>query len=159
MKLLNKTIGKYPVGLWLTIIGLGFSLLAWLMQMYSLLDWEGAISLGIQGESFSGTPVEASLARVEWGVAMADMVWPLPLTIIAIIGILKGKAYGYTAGIMNFAICIYFPLFFAFQRWEYDLETAMAALVLFALPATLGMMGLWSSRGRFAIDTSEVHNA
>jgi hydrogenase/urease accessory protein HupE len=159
MKSLNVTIGKYPVGMWLALIGLCFSLLAWLMQMYSLLDWEGAIALEIQGESFNGPPVERALARVEWGVAMADMVWPLPLSIIAIIGILKGKAYGYTAGMMNFAICIYFPLFFAFQRWEYDLETAMAAMVLFALPATLGMIGLWSSRGRFAVDTSEVHNA
>ncbi len=70
-------------------------------------------------ESFSGDPVEKTLANVEWGIAMADILWALPLTIIALIGVLKKKLYGLVTAMMDFAICVYFPLFFAFQRWNY----------------------------------------
>ena len=62
MKQLTNIIGKYPLGIWITLIALGFTIIAWLMQAYSLLDWEGAIALGIQGESFNGGVVEQALA-------------------------------------------------------------------------------------------------
>lgn len=149
MHVLTKELGRSTIGIWIAFIALGFTLLAWIMQIYSLLNWEGALSLGLQNESFSGPPVEQALANVEWGIAMADIFWPLPLTIIAFIGLTQKRMIGFVSAMMNFAICIYFPLFFAFQRWDSHFETVLAALFLFALPSVLGILGLWNNRKVF----------
>lgn len=151
MSVLTKEVGRYTIGLWIAFIALVLTLLAWIMQIYSLVNWEGALSLGLQNESFSGPPVEQALANVEWGIAMADIFWPLPLTIIAFVGLLKMRLIGFVTAMMNFAICVYFPLFFAFQRWDTHLMTALAALVLFALPSLLGIIGLWANREIFML--------
>ena len=149
MSVLTKEVGRYTIGIWIAFIALVLTLLAWIMQVYSLINWEGAINLGIQNESFNGDQVEQALANVEWGIAMADIFWPLPLTIIAFIGILKLRLFGFVTAMMNFAICVYFPLFFAFQRWDSHLMTVIAALMLFALPSLLGILGLWTNRKLF----------
>lgn len=149
MNVLKREIGRYTIGIWIAIIAITLTSLAWIMQIYSLINWEGAISLGVQNESFNGDPVEQALANVEWGIAMADIFWPLPITIIAFIGLMKMKMFGLVAGMMNFAICIYFPLFFAFQRWDTHLMTVLAALMLFAIPSLLGILGLWTNRRLF----------
>lgn len=145
----RKNLGRFPVGIWLVLMALVLAMLAWAMQLYSLIDWEGAIKLGLQNESFNGDAVERALANVEWGVAWADMVWPLPLTTIGLVGIWRTKFMGFTAAMMNFAICIYFPLFFAFQRWNSDFEVVLAAIFLFAVPSVLGIVGLWANRSAF----------
>lgn len=149
MNVLMKKLGRYTIGIWIAIVGLTLTSLAWIMQIYSLINWEEAISLGLQNESFHGGPVEKALANVEWGIAMADVFWPLPLTIIAFIGIVNKRLYGLVAAMMNFAICVYFPFFFAFQRWDTHRMTVIAALVLFAIPSLLGIFGLWANRMQF----------
>jgi len=146
---LKRDVGQFPVGIWIALVALLFAMLAWAMQMYSLFDWEGAIKLGVQSESFSGDSVERALANVEWGIAWADMIWPLPLTIIALIGIWRSWLIGFTAAMMNYAICIYFPLFFAFQRWNTQFDVVLGALFLFALPSIFGIIGLWTNREEF----------
>jgi len=149
MKILTKGVGRYTIGIWIAIVAIILTILAWIMQSYSLLNWEGAISLGFQNESFSGPPVEQALANVERGIALADICWALPLTIIALIGVLRKKLFGLVTAMMDFAICVYFPLFFAFQRWDSHLMTVLAALMLFALPSLLGIVGLWTNRKLF----------
>jgi hypothetical protein len=149
MKILTKGVGPYTIGIWIALVAILLSILAWIMQSYSLINWEGAIGLGIQNESFNGPPVEQALANVERGIALADMFWALPLTIIALIGVLRKRLVGFIAAMMDFAICVYFPLFFAFQRWDSHLMTALAALLLFALPSLLGILGLWTNRKLF----------
>ena len=149
MSILNKTVGHFPLGIWIALIALLLSLLAWLMQGYSLIDWEGAIKLGIQNESFTGDAVERALANVERGIALADMVWPLPISIIAIIGLLRKKFIGFVAAMMEFAVCVYFPLFFAFQRWNTNTEVVIGAIILFAIPSLSGILGLWANREEF----------
>ncbi len=44
--------------------------LAWFMQAYSLINWEGAIKLGVQNESFSGDAAERALANAGRGIAL-----------------------------------------------------------------------------------------
>lgn len=149
MRFLTKKTGRLTIGIWIAIVALLFTMLAWIMQAYSLIDWEGALNLGLQNESFSGSPLEQALANVEKGIALADMVWALPITIIALVGILRMSMMGMVAGMMDFAICVYFPIFFAFQRWDSHRETALAALILFALPSLLGIMALWQNRKLF----------
>jgi hypothetical protein len=145
----NNQILKYPAGIWIALAALMMTLLAWIMQLYSLINWEGALELGLQNESFTGDAVERALANVEYGVALADMVWPLPLTLAAFIGIFARKQWGMIAAMMNFAICVYFPLFFAFQKWDSHPETAMLAIILFAIPSLAGISALWINRKTF----------
>ena len=151
--LLQKKLGRFPLGIWIGLIALLFSLLAWVMQLVSLFDWEGAVGLGLQEYVFSGDAVERALAKVEWGIAWADMVWPLPLTLIGFIGIWRKHFIGFTSAMMNFAICVYFPLLYAFRWWDTKFDTALAAIVLFAIPAVLGIVGLWINRRNFIMAT------
>ena len=50
MSILNKTIKNYPLGIWIAFIALVLIFIAWFMQGYSLINWEGAVKLGFQNE-------------------------------------------------------------------------------------------------------------
>jgi hypothetical protein len=119
------------------------------MQAYSLLNWEGALALGFQNESFDGGPAERAWALESWGVAMADMLWPMPITIVALFGVLRARFFGFVFAMMAFSIGVYFPLFFAFQRWATFPGFVIVALTLFTLPCLLGIAGLWANRRVF----------
>jgi hypothetical protein len=149
MNLLRRNIGRLPAGIWMALGALLLIGLAWLMQAYSLLNWESAVNLGLQNGSFSGDAVDKALAGKERGEALADLLWPLPLTLVAFYGILKKRFIGFVACMMAFAICVYFPLFYIFQLWETHRETAIGAVILWGIPSILGMMGLWSNRQLF----------
>ena len=150
MKLFKKEIGRFPLGIWIALIALLIIFLAWLMQAYSLLDWEGAVELGVQNESFTGDAAERAIADVERGVAIADILWALPITIVAFIGLLRKKFVGFVAAMMVFAVCVYFPLFYAF-RVSMDFNIMLAAIFLWAIPSLLSIIGLWSNRKIFNI--------
>ena len=119
--------------------------IAWAMQTYSLIDWEGAVSLGVQNESFDGNATEQALADVERGIAIADILWAFPLTIIAFIGLFRKKLIGFIASLMTFSICIYFPLFYAFRE-NIDSDVVLIVIFLWAIPSFLGIIGLWQNR-------------
>jgi len=152
-RILQKEAGRYPLGIWIALVALFLSFVAWLMQAYSLFDWESAVKLGLQNGSFSGDAVERALAGKERGEALADLLWPLPLAIIALLGLLKRSFIGFVAAMMEFAICIYFPLFYIFQMWETHRETAMGAVILWGIPSILGILGLWANRQLFQKQT------
>ena len=149
MRILIQTKGRFPVGIWLVLFAKILILLAWLMQAYSLLDWEGAIKLGLQNDSFLGDAVEQTLASVERSVAIADMIWALPISLVAFLGLWQKAFYGFIATMMEFAICVYFPLVFAFQRWYTVPETVVTALILWAIPSFFGIFCLWVNRDFF----------
>lgn len=146
MKFLQKKLGPQSLGIWMAIIALILTFTAWIMQAYSLLDWENAVKLGLQNGSFDGNSAEKMLASKEHGEAIADLIWPFPLAIIALYGILKRKFYGFVAAMMVYAICIYFPLFYIFQIWETHPETVLGAVFLWGIPSLLGIIGLWANR-------------
>ncbi len=146
MKLLRKKIARLPLGIWMALVAIILISLAWIMQAYSLFNWESAVEFGLQNGSFSGDAAEKVWANKEKGEAIADLIWPLPLTLIALFGILKKRFIGFIAAMMTFAICIYFPLFYIFQIWETYRETAMAAILLWGIPSLLGIGGLWANR-------------
>ena len=146
---LTKKAGAFPLGVWMALIALILAFLGWLMQAYSLIDWEGAVKIGLQNGSFYGDEVEYALATKERGEAIADMIWPLPIAIIAFIGLVRKKFFGFVAAMMEFSICVYFPLFYTFQLWGVRPETIVAALILWAIPSILGIIGLWSNRKIF----------
>ncbi|MCP4219033.1 MAG: hypothetical protein GY765_30645 [bacterium] len=159
MEILQKNTGRRPLGVWLAIIALLLLLvIGFGGQAYSLMDWDGAVDMGLQNDRFSGDSVERTLAKVEKGVCIADMIWPLPILLLALFGLFKRKFYGFAAGLMGLSIGGYFPLFFLFQRWDTHLETVILALCLFALPSYLGIIGLWSNR-EFFMKAKENHAA
>ena len=118
------------------------------MQLYSLLDWEGAVKLGLQNESFLGDATERAIADVERGVAMADILWAFPITIVAFIGLLRERFIGFITAMMVFGICVYFPLFYAFRE-SMNLDIVLVAISLWAIPSLLGIIGLWVNRSLF----------
>ena len=143
MSVLNQTMGRFPFGIWIAFVALILCFLAWLMQAYSLIDWESAVKLGLQNGSFNGDSVDQALATKEKGEAIADLLWPLPITFIAFVGLWRKKLYGLVASMMEFAICIYFPLFYVFQLWDTYLDTALGAVFLWATSSVFGIIGLW----------------
>ncbi len=150
---LQKKAGRYPLGIWIAVVALLLSFVGWLMQAYSLPNWESAVILGLQNGSFSGNAVDRALASKERGEALADLLWPLPIAIVALVGILKKSFIGFVATMMEFAICIYFPLFYVFQMWETHRETAVGAVILWGIPSILGILGLWANRHLFQKQT------
>lgn len=149
MKILKKEVGRIPIGMWIAIAALLALFLGLGMQAYSLLNWDVAVDLGLQNERFTGDGAERAWAKESWGVAMADMLWPLPIGIVALIGILRRRLYGFAAGLMELSIGVYFPLVFAFQRWATYPETVVLALILWTIPSLLGIIGLWVNREYF----------
>jgi hypothetical protein len=149
MSVLNKAMGRFPLGVWIAVVAILTLFLAWGMQAYSLLNWDHAVDLGIQNERFSGGPAENAWAKESWGLALADMFWPLPIGIVALFGIFRKRFFGLVAGSMELAIGVYFPLFFAFQRWSTFRGTALAAICLWLVPSLLGIIGLWVNRDYF----------
>ena len=150
MNIFNKRIGRFPLGVWIAVIALLLLfLVGWAGQAYSLINWDGAVDPGLQNERFTGDAVERAWAHESWGVAVADMLWGVPIGIIAFIGLLRKKFFGFAAGLMDFTIGVYFPLVFAFQRWTTYPGTVIVAIFLFAIPSLLGIIGLWANRTYF----------
>ncbi len=149
MTLLQKQLGRFPLGVWLAFLALGLLCVAWVMQGYSLLDWDWAMKLGFQNEGFDGDPAERAWALESWGVAMADMLWPMPVTLVALVGMLRTRFYGLVFAMMAFSVGVHFPLFFAFQRWATFPGFVIAALLLFTLPGLIGIVGLWANYRTF----------
>jgi len=148
MEILKKKINRYPLGVWISILALILICLAWLMQIYSLTDWEGAVKLGVQDNSYKGDMKERAMADVERSVAIADILWGLPITIIALIGLLRNKFAGFIAAMMTFAICVYFPLFYTFRE-STSFDIVLVVNFLWAAPSLLGIYGLWINRKLF----------
>lgn len=148
MEILKKKFNQHPLGVWLAIFALILICLAWLMQIYSLINWEGAVKLGFQDDSFTGDITERAMADVERGVAIADILWVLPITIIAFIGLFRKNFIGFIAAMMAFAVCVYFPLFYAFRE-SMSFDIVLAAIFLWAVPSLLGIYGLWVNRNLF----------
>lgn len=150
MNLLVKPLGRYPLGVWFALAALAILfLVAWAGQAYSLIDWDGAVELGLQNDRFTGDEIERTWAKENWGIAVADMLWPVPIGIIALVGLLRRKFYGFAAGLMEFSIGVYFPLVFSINRWSDLSGTAIVALCLFLIPSLLGIAGLWFNRHAF----------
>ena len=82
-------------------------------------------------------------------MVMADMLWPMPITVLALVGIVRSRFYGFVMGLMAFSVGVYFPLVFAFQRWGTYRGTAIVALCLWTVPCLMGIAGLWANRQRF----------
>jgi len=151
MKSIKDTKSKYPLGVWISIIALCLTSTAWIMQAVSLLNWDAAVDMGLQMNSFTGDALEQAMARKERGEAIADIIWVLPLNLVALTGLFKKQFYGFVTAMMVFAICIYFPLFYIFQIGNTHPETVWAAIILWAVPSAIGIIALWNKKKLFVL--------
>lgn len=150
MNLLRKKISEKPLGIWIAIVAIGSLLFIGMGgQAYSLLDWDNAVDLGLQNDSLSGDAEESTWAKASKGEARADMIWFLPILIIALIGVLRRNFLGFTMSMMSLSMGVYFSLIFTFTRWNLYRETVYQAMILFTLPSLLGIVGLWINRDEF----------
>lgn len=149
MTVFKVSIIRFPIGIWIALTAILLAFLGWMMQAYSLINWENAVQLGLQDNSFNGSSIEKMKATKEKGEAIADLLWALPIAIIAFIGLIRKRFYGFVAAMMEFAICVYFPLFYVFQLWDSNRMTAIAAVILWGIPSFLGIIGLWMNRKFF----------
>jgi len=140
---------KNSLGIIIALIALSLIMIGWFMQLYSLFNWEHAVEIGLQNNGFNCSNLEAIKANKERGEAIADILWPLPLSLLSFYGILKHRLFGFIACMMVFSICIYFPLFYLFQMLESNINTAIMAILIWGLPSIAGIIGLWKSRMKF----------
>ena len=146
---MGRVVGRFPLGVWVALVAILLLMLGWVMQAYSLLDWDTAVDLGLQNERFGGDSVESAWAHESRSVAIADMVWALPLGVVALVGLFRRRFFGFVAGMMELAVGVYFPVVFALQRWMMFRETAIVALCMWTIPSALGIAGLWVNRRAF----------
>lgn len=148
MNLIRPKIKGFPLGVWIAFFALFLILFAWVMQIISLINWEAALKYGFQIESFNGDKAESALADVERAIAIADIIWVLPITLVAIVGLLRKKFIGFVAAQMTFAICVYFPLFYLFRK-STDSDVALATIGIWAIPSLIAIYCLWINRNCF----------
>lgn len=146
---LDNAVGRFPLGIWIALAALVLQFLAWAMQAFSLLNWDRAVDLGLQNDRLTGDAAERARAKGDWGIGAADMLWPLPIAVVALVGLLQGRFYGFAAGLMEFSIGVYWPLVFAFQSWPTRRGTVIATLLIWMATSLLAIAGLWANRGFF----------
>ena len=60
---LDTILGRFPLGVWIAIVALLLQLLAWGTQLFSLLNWDRAVDLGLQNDRFTGDAAESARAK------------------------------------------------------------------------------------------------
>lgn len=154
----NKRKRPLTNGIRIAIGAILLQLVAWGAQTISVIGWETSVSMGLQTERFTGSEIERVQAQLDWGIAAADIVLPLPLAIIALIGILRRRPYGFGAGLMELSIGAYWPIVFAFQRWNEYPGTASIAVGVWTVSALFGIVFLWRSHSFFGFTDPNAIN-
>ena len=119
MKLLTKSIGSFPLGIWIVLVlvivlGAIFGLIG---QGLSLFSWETAVVIGLQEDQRDSPDiVERTMGAVSQGEAYADVLIQVSLVFITVIGILRRRYFGFIAGIGLSIIWIYVTPLVLFQR-------------------------------------------
>lgn len=167
---MKTLLGRRPLGVRVALGAFAFYLFLGMGgQLVSLLDWELALSLGLQENAWSDPSlVERTLAAVEWGVCGADMLVQVPLLIVAIVGILCRRRWGLIAGLMVSATMVYIFFVYTLQRTALIERAGLAAwsdyagiIIAFAflalVPGILGFWGLAANLDRYPGGSANSH--
>ena len=94
MPFLTKSVGRFPIGIWIVLIifivaGLLLTLFA---QGLSVVSWKTALAMNLQEDSPDSTdPAERALGAVSQGEAVADVIVQGTLILITLVGIVRRK--------------------------------------------------------------------
>ena len=138
---------KRGVGFWILIMtGILITILLLVGQTFSLINYETAVSLGLQESSNEVTEVGIAFAK---GFAFADTFIYIPLLLAGIIGLLKRKRWSVFAMFGTCAISIYWPMVHLYAIYaERDVITLNPEKYVY-FPIVLsfiilyGLWGLW----------------
>jgi hypothetical protein len=116
---MRRIIGRHPLGIWISLFCMLFcALVGGGGQVLSLLNWDLAMRLQLQeNDPNSADIVHRVLARVEWGVCVADALLVAPLFTVGLAGVLLRRRWGQVAGMMASVCWVYMFLVYAAQRY------------------------------------------
>ena len=163
VKFLTKSIGRFPLGIWIVLVFLLISGLVLLLfaQALSFFAWDAALSLGLQEDSrYSTDIVEGTIGAMSWGEAGADVVVQGTLIILPLIGILRRRQFGFVSGVILATIWIYVTLMIPLQRiglynWGVAPDLSRAKYVgpfmvaLWGIPGVISLICLTANRDFF----------
>jgi len=113
-------------------------------QLYSLIAWDSAVEHHMQEYRFE---TNRGRARQDWGICIADMLWQLPLTLVAFFGLMGRFPFAYSVAMMALSLEVYWPIINAAQRWGHASVAELVALLIFVSGlAFLGILGLAANR-------------
>jgi hypothetical protein len=167
MGFLTRSVGRFPLGIWivlafLLISGLVFTLFA---QALSFFAWDAALSVGLQEDSrYSSDVTERTIGAMSWGESGADVPVQGTLVILTLIGILRRRRFGFVTGVTQATIWIYVTLMVMLQRVGFynwgvvpdlsRLEQVGPAMILLAgIPGIVMLVCLIANRGFFECDS------
>ena len=130
------------------LIGISIILLILLLvgQTYSLVNYEKAVSLGLQESEEEVTKIGIAWAKA---FALGDTLAYIPLLIAGIIGLLKRKRWGYYSMLASLAISVYWPIvnlaaiYFGADDLALDPDKYISYSILLPLISIYGLWGMW----------------
>ena len=149
MKQPNKPFGiKFIIGFFM------FSFVIWTIGQGGAVVAYDVVSAGdvLQPSRDKVDPVIVEDARA---IGLADMFTMMPLFVIAIIGLLREKLFGYVASWLVLGITIYWPIVFLASQYYYkqasikyfsaDMATVALLIIIeiIAIWATIYLYGRW----------------
>lgn len=127
------------------LIGISVFLTIFLMvgQTFSLIDYDWAVSLGLQESEKEVGKVGITFAK---GFAFGDSIFYLPILILGIIGLLKRKKWGFYLMFGSLAISVYWPIVHLYAIYIGRNVLALQPDKYVSFPITLSLIisyGLW----------------
>lgn len=144
-------------GSWLVTVAVALQVVAFLCQLYSLLNWEHAVQLGIMPDRLSGgDAIESVRARLQWGNAACDVLLYLPLSCMSLLLYNKKSLVGFALTFSVLFFGTYWPLSVAFKgSWPEDKAFILPSVLVFGMPSGLGLWVLLTSRNEYCFDSVE----
>lgn len=130
----------------LVIIGIILLILLLLGQTLAVINFDLAISLGLQETIGEIGKVGIAFAK---GFALADTLVYVPLLILGIFGLLTNRKWGYLAMMISLGITVYWPVVHLYAIYVEREAINLDAEKYITFPITLsflilyGLFGLW----------------
>ena len=115
-------------------------------QTLSLIDHDLTVSLGLQESKEEMSDVGIAFAK---GFAFSDTVFYIPLFLIGIVGLLKGRPWGTFSMFGALAVTVYWPVvhLFAIYAGKSSMHLSSAKYlsysIILPLIALYGLWGMW----------------
>jgi hypothetical protein len=138
---------RRPKGFWFLIgVGIFLNLMYLSGQTMAVIDYQSAVSMGLQESTDQVTQVGVALNK---GFGLGDTIVYIPLFVAGIFGLIKKTSWGIYTMMGALAITVYWPvvslatLYFAktADGWSFDNYTSYSILLLSI--TVYGCWGIW----------------
>ena len=143
---MNRAVKK-TTGLWILIgIGVLLNIMFLMGQTMSLINYDFTVDIELQDPASEITDIGVALSK---GFGMGDTVFYIPLFLIGLFGLLKGKEFGIHTMVGFMAITVYWPLV-CLATWYYAkgspgwyFDDYLVYTILLPLISAYGLWGMW----------------